>query len=67
MEGISLSPGDLLISAAAVAHAVVELEPPLDGVGEDVEEVGGEIWGIVVKPSPECPSADFPVGEMSHW
>lgn len=43
MEGISLSPGDLLISAAAVAHAVVELEPPLDGVGEDVEEVGGEI------------------------
>lgn len=67
MEGISPNPGDPFVAAAAVAHAVEELEPTLDGVGEGGEEVGGKIWGIVVKPSSECPSADFPVGVMSHW
>lgn len=66
MEGTSLSPGDALVAAAA-AQAAVEPEPALDGVGVDGEEVGRKIWGIVVKLSSECPSADFPVGGVSHW
>lgn len=43
MEGISPNPGDPFVAAAAVAHAVEELEPTLDGVGEGGEEVGGKI------------------------